>query len=64
VAERLTGAGISWRTTVRPSGRPHVTPLIGVRHATGGQVADVFRVVPRTVRALGKDPYSQNRYTF
>jgi nitroimidazol reductase NimA-like FMN-containing flavoprotein (pyridoxamine 5'-phosphate oxidase superfamily) len=28
--ERLAGAGIYWLTTVRPGGRPHVTPLIGV----------------------------------
>jgi hypothetical protein len=26
----LTAAGIYWITTVRPDGRPHVTPLIGV----------------------------------
>ncbi|MFF1660674.1 pyridoxamine 5'-phosphate oxidase family protein [Streptomyces sp. NPDC058258] len=26
----LTGADIYWLSTVRPDGRPHVTPLIGV----------------------------------
>jgi hypothetical protein len=26
----LTGAGVYWLSTVRPDGRPHVTPLIGV----------------------------------
>ncbi|HTJ38825.1 MAG TPA: pyridoxamine 5'-phosphate oxidase family protein [Dactylosporangium sp.] len=143
VAERLERAGIYWLTTVRDSGRPHVTPLIGVwlgdamlfstggqeqkarnlagnpavalttgtdaldrgmdvvvegdavvlrdeealrvaaeawaakygetwrfevrdgafHHADGG-AADVYRVAPRVVFAFGKDPYSQNRYTF
>ena len=28
--EALEGAGIYWLTTIRPEGRPHVTPLIGV----------------------------------
>ena len=29
-AERFERAGIYWISTVRPDGRPHVTPLIGV----------------------------------
>jgi hypothetical protein len=28
--ERLAGAGVYWLSTVRPDGRPHVTPLIAV----------------------------------
>jgi pyridoxamine 5'-phosphate oxidase-like protein len=28
--QRLAGAELYWLTTVRPDGRPHVTPLIGV----------------------------------
>ncbi|MEV6929744.1 pyridoxamine 5'-phosphate oxidase family protein [Dactylosporangium sp. NPDC051485] len=142
VRERLARAGVYWLTTVRPEGRPHVTPLIAVwldgamlftagaeerkaRNLTGnpavalttgtdaldrgldvvvegeavvlrddatlrraaasweakygeawrfevrdgafhhaGGAADVYRVAPRVVFAFGKDPYSQNRYTF
>ncbi|MFI8516664.1 pyridoxamine 5'-phosphate oxidase family protein [Streptomyces sp. NPDC085481] len=30
--ERLTAAEVFWLTTVRPDGRPHVTPLIAVWH--------------------------------
>jgi general stress protein 26 len=33
---RLEGAELSWITTVRPNGRPHVTPLLTVWH--GGAV--------------------------
>ncbi|WP_433047141.1 pyridoxamine 5'-phosphate oxidase family protein [Dactylosporangium sp. CS-033363] len=36
----------------------------GFHHVQGGQRADVFRVTPLAVHAFGKDPYSQNRYTF
>lgn len=28
--EQLAGAEVYWLTTVRPEGRPHVTPLIGI----------------------------------
>jgi len=28
--ERLAGAGVYWLSTVRPDGRPHVTPLLAV----------------------------------
>jgi nitroimidazol reductase NimA-like FMN-containing flavoprotein (pyridoxamine 5'-phosphate oxidase superfamily) len=31
-AERLAAAELSWISTVRPDGRPHVTPLIAVWH--------------------------------
>jgi hypothetical protein len=31
--ERLRAADTFWLSTVRPDGRPHVTPLIGVWHA-------------------------------
>jgi nitroimidazol reductase NimA-like FMN-containing flavoprotein (pyridoxamine 5'-phosphate oxidase superfamily) len=31
--EQLRAADTYWLTTVRPDGRPHVTPLIGVWHA-------------------------------
>ncbi|HZG91223.1 MAG TPA: pyridoxamine 5'-phosphate oxidase family protein [Pseudonocardia sp.] len=30
VEQRLTGAEIFWASTVRPDGRPHVTPLLAV----------------------------------
>ncbi|MGW1495464.1 pyridoxamine 5'-phosphate oxidase family protein [Streptomyces sp. NPDC002402] len=33
--ERLKAAEIYWLSTVRPEGRPHVTPLIGVWHDGG-----------------------------
>jgi hypothetical protein len=26
----LTGAEVYWHSTVRPDGRPHVTPLLGI----------------------------------
>lgn len=32
VTSRLTAAEIYWLSTVRPDGRPHTTPLIGVWH--------------------------------
>lgn len=34
-AARLAGAEVFWLTTVRPDGRPHVTPLIAVWHDGG-----------------------------
>ncbi len=30
--DALVGAPLFWITTVRPDGRPHVTPLVGVWH--------------------------------
>jgi general stress protein 26 len=33
-------------------------------HASGSGTAAVYRVEPKVVFAFGKDPYSQNRYTF
>ncbi|MGI5238261.1 pyridoxamine 5'-phosphate oxidase family protein [Dactylosporangium sp. CA-139066] len=45
--------GEAWRFEVRD----------GAFHHHGGR-ADVYRVAPRVVYAFGKDPYSQNRYTF
>jgi nitroimidazol reductase NimA-like FMN-containing flavoprotein (pyridoxamine 5'-phosphate oxidase superfamily) len=45
--------GETWRFEVRD----------GAFYHQGGR-ADVYRVAPRVVYAFGKDPYSQNRYTF
>jgi hypothetical protein len=66
-ADRLAGAPLSWLTTVRPDGRPHVTPVInpGVFiHAQGTHEAWVFGVTPTVAFGFGKDPYSQTRWTF
>jgi len=45
---------------VRPDGRPHVTPLIGV-WVDG---ALVFRVAPVTAFGFAKSPYGQTRWRF
>ncbi|MBT2407799.1 MULTISPECIES: pyridoxamine 5'-phosphate oxidase family protein [unclassified Streptomyces] len=57
----LTGAELYWLTTVRPDGRPHVTPLIGVwadgalHFCTGGEErkAKNLRTNPAVVATTG-----------
>ena len=52
---RLAAAGVYWLTTVRPDGRPHVTPLIGVWHA--GAVHFCTGAQERKARNLAASPH-------
>ena len=57
--DRLADASIYWLTTVRPDGRPHMTPLIGVwlddaMHFCTG-VSEQQGPQPRDQRALHRE---------
>ena len=52
--EQLHAADTFWLTTVRPDGRPHVTPLIGVWHA--GALWFATGAEERKVRNLTQNP--------
>jgi nitroimidazol reductase NimA-like FMN-containing flavoprotein (pyridoxamine 5'-phosphate oxidase superfamily) len=47
--------GETWRFEVRDG---------AFHHDAGDGTADVYRLAPSVIFAFGKDPYSQNRYTF
>lgn len=65
----LETAGIFWLSTVRPDGRPHVTPLMAVwadgalHFATGEQERKALNLVanPHVVLTTGNNAYSEGR---
>src|SRR5215210_6519430 len=72
-AERvLEHAELYWLTPVRPDGRHHVTPLIGVAQdgvvdgvfGSGDDAAAVFRFEPAKLMAFAKEPHGQTTYRF
>jgi general stress protein 26 len=52
--ERLEGAEVYWISTVRPDGRPHVTPLLGVW--TGGALHFCTGPDERKAKNLAQNP--------
>ena len=53
--DELAGAEVYWLSTVRPDGRPHVTPLLGIW--LEGACTSVMDLSERKAKNLSENPH-------